>query len=490
MLAHLTSLPGRDPIGGLSTDALSFLDWARDAGFSVWQVLPLHPPGASASPYDGRSAFAGNALLLAAEGLTEDEQLEAIADRPAEPPDHVDYGAAARSARRRLAAAWRRFRAAPDPELRSGFEAFVEDPAERAWLEDWVAYAVLRRHHAGLAWTAWDEGLRRREPAALRRALAPLSADLDLERFTQFLFRRRWRALRAHAARLGIQIFGDLPFYVALDSADVWAHPHLFALDDHGRPTHVGGVPPDLFSATGQRWGQPVYRWDRMAEDGYSWWIDRVRGELSLVDLLRLDHFRGFVAYWEIDASQATAENGRWVPGPGRALFDALAAALSGLPFVAEDLGVITPDVARLRDELGLPGMHVAQFAFGRDADQHRRESHREHDVVCSGTHDNDTLDGWLASLDSETRARVIAIVPAVADRGSAALVEWVYASPCRLSIVPLQDLLGLGSAARMNVPGRATGNWTWRARASSLTAERARMLRALAVASGRAVEC
>jgi 4-alpha-glucanotransferase len=481
VLAHVTSFPGPGPIGDLGSSALRFLDWAAAAGFSVWQLLPLHPLGSGGSPYDARSAFAGNTLLLSLEPLARDDRPES---------DRIDLEAAARRTDLGLAAAWHRFRERPDPQLRAELDAFLDDRAVRSWLDDWAAYAVLRRHHGGRGWNSWDEALRRREPQALARALAPLSAELDLERFAQFLFRRQWRALRQEASRRGFAILGDLPFYIALDSADVWAHPELFALDERGQPTHVGGVPPDLFSATGQRWGQPVYRWDRMAEDGYAWWIERVRSELALVDLLRLDHFRGFVAYWEIEATCATAEIGRWAPGPGRALFDALGKALGSLPFVAEDLGVITPDVAELRDEIGLPGLHVAQFAFGEDADQHRRASHRERDVVCSGTHDNDTLAGWLAALDADTRARVTETIPAVADGGAAALVEWVYASPCRLSVVPLQDLLGLGSAARMNLPGRAAGNWTWRARASALTDERAASLLALAARSGRTGRC
>jgi len=487
VLAHVTSLPGRFGIGDLGSGAIAFLDWAREAGFSVWQVLPLHPAGSGASPYDARSAFAGNALLLSPEALARDELLGRPAPRGRHDPDRVDFRAAERATERRVSRAWARFRAAPDPALAAAYEAFVADPSERAWLEDWAAYAVLRRHHAGRAWPAWDEDLRSRRPPALRRALGALAAELDLERWTQFLFRRQWLALHEAARERGIEIFGDLPFYVALDSADVWAHQDLFDLDERGRPARVGGVPPDLFSVTGQRWGQPTYRWDRMAQDGFAWWVARVGAELRLFDLLRLDHFRGFSAYWEIDGAHETAERGRWVTGPGRALFEALAAAHGALPLVAEDLGVITADVAHLRDTLGLPGLHVAQFAFGDDAAQHERASHRPHDVVYSGTHDNDTLDGWLAALDATTRQRLLASVPDVAQRGAAAVVEWVYRSPCALAIVPLQDLLGLGSAARMNVPGSADGHWAWRARAELLTPERAASLRAWAVASGRA---
>ncbi len=488
VLAHVTSLPGRLGLGDLGPGAVRFLDWAKDAGFAVWQVLPLHPAGAGNSPYDSRSAFAGNPLLLSADDLVRDGLLTAAPlDDPAHDAGQVHYHTASRAAARRLRAAWARFRSAPSAELAQAFDAFVADPLDRYWLDDWATYAALRHVHRGRAWPDWDEDLRLRRPAALANAARALAAEIDFERFAQFLFRRQWVALREAMRERGIRVFGDVPFYVALDSADTWAHRELFAIDERGRPTRVGGVPPDAFSATGQRWGQPVYEWDRMAEDRFAWWVARVRAELRLYDLLRLDHFRGFAAYWEIPADAATAEPGRWVGAPGHALLQAITSALGAAPFVAEDLGVITPDVAALRDAFDLPGLHVAQFALGEDAAQHRLTGHRENGVVCTGTHDMDPLRGWLDGLDPRSRERVFAEIGASPERGAAALVEWVYRSPCALAILPLQDVLGLGREARMNLPGTAHGNWTWRARAAQLTAERSAEALRLARASGRA---
>ena len=487
VLAHVTSLPGRFGAGDIGPGAVRFFDWARDAGFSVWQVLPLHPAGAFDSPYDARSAFAGNPLLVSAEGLTRDGLLPLAPPDPGHDSGRVDFGATARTVARRLRAAWARFRSAPNPALGAGFDAFLADPLEAYWLDDWATYAALRRHHAGQSWTAWDEDLRLRRPAALASAARALADEIDFERFVQFLFRRQWIALREALREREIRVFGDLPFYVALDSADTWAHRDLFALDERGKPTRVGGVPPDAFSATGQRWGHPVYRWDRMAEDRFTWWVRRIHVELRLFDLLRLDHFRGFAAHWEVAGDAATAEHGQWVKGPGRKLLQAILPSHGAAPFVAEDLGVITPDVAELRDAFGLPGMHVAQFAFGPEAAQHRLAGHRENGVVCSGTHDNDTLVGWLAGLDAGAREHVFAEIHAPADRGASSLIEWVYRSPCALATVPLQDVLGLGSDARMNLPGVARGNWIWRARADQLTPARSATTRALAVATRRA---
>ena len=487
VLAHPSSLPGSSGIGDLGPWAVRFLDWAAEAGMRVWQVLPLGPTGPGGSPYDSRSAFAGNPWLLSAERLTQAGLLDpAPSDRAADAVGGpVDYPAVARSKDRCTRLAWERFQASAPREFRREFEAFVEHPDRRGWLADWALYAALKRHHRDAAWYEWDEEIRRRDPGALRRAASEMADESAYQRFLQFLFHRQWTGLRSAAARRGISLCGDLPFYVAHDSADVWAHPELFQLDARGRARKVAGVPPDYFSATGQLWGNPVYDWQRLADERFGWWVDRVRANLAWVDLLRLDHFRGFAAYWEVDGTAETAEGGQWVPGPGRPLFDTLAATLGGLPLLAEDLGLITPDVIELRDQLNLPGMQVLQFLLtGDETDALDRIP--EHCVVYTGTHDNDTTAGWFASLDEATRARVTSKLSCDDSQVVGQMIEQAYHSAAGLAVVPLQDLLGLGSEARMNVPGAAENNWRWRAPRSRMVLSLAERYRSLAGSTGR----
>jgi 4-alpha-glucanotransferase len=436
LLLHPTSLPA--DAGGIEASARRFFAWAEAAGISTWQILPVGPPGEGFSPYAALSAFAGD------------------------PAWFGEAGAAA-------------------PE---GFAEFCG--ANAVWLDDWALFAALKDAHRGLPWFAWDEALRRRDPNALAQGAVALAESVSRHRRAQHGFMVRWSALREAARAHGVTLLGDVPIYPALDSADVWAHQDLFHLDAEGAPTKVAGVPPDYFSATGQLWGNPVYRWDRLAETGYAWWIERLRRGMALHDALRLDHFRGFAGYWAVPADADTAEEGAWEPGPGPALFDAVRAALHGLPFVAEDLGVITDDVTALRKSLGLPGMRVLQFGFDVAESDHAPHRLPPDVVVYTGTHDNDTTRGWFTSLDPPVKARVLAAVGGTTDEISWNLIGAAYASAAELAVAPLQDVLGLGSEARMNVPGVARGNWRWRAPADAFTEARAARLRRLAGETGR----
>jgi 4-alpha-glucanotransferase len=431
ILLHPTSLPEHP--GGLDAAAREFFVWAEAAGISVWQILPVGPPGDGGSPYAAPSAFAGD---------------------PSWFPDAT----------------------APNPRA---LAAFGEEHA--SWLDDWALFAALKDAHRGSPWLAWDEPLRRRDPAALARSAGSLREDLSRHRRAQHAFMARWSRLRAQAADHGITILGDVPIYPALDSADVWAHQDLFHLDAQGAPTRVAGVPPDYFSATGQLWGNPLYRWDRLRQTGYAWWIERLKHGLALHDELRLDHFRGFAGYWAVPAEAETAEAGVWEPGPGLALFDAVRADLGRLPFVAEDLGVITEDVSALRRALDLPGMRVLQFGFDAHDGEHTPHRLTKDVVVYTGTHDNDTTRGWFASLDPESKARVLDYVGGTADDISWSLIRAAYTSVASLAVSPAQDIFDLGSEARMNVPGVARGNWSWRAPSNAFTPELALRLRRLA---------
>jgi 4-alpha-glucanotransferase len=464
------------------------LDWCAAAGQRVWQLLPLGPPAGLGSPYGCLSAFAGNPLLISPELLMEDGLLEAgdLDGYPELPADRVDYPAAEAAKEPLLRRAWDRFQGQARPGLRQEVEAFLADPAHRFWWDDWTLFCALRGRFGGHPWQQWDPPLAHRRPEALKSARRALGAEIAYHGFLQFLFFRQWRRARDEAHRRGFAILGDLPIYVTTDSAEVWAAPHLFDLDDEGRPRHVAGVPPDYFSATGQRWGNPLYRWDRMEENGFGWWIERMRSSLRLFDRVRMDHFRGFEAYWEVPAEEPDARAGRWVPGPGRALFDALREALGPLPLIAEDLGMITEEVRRLRNDLGLPGMRVLQFAFAEPDSEHRPCHYEPHSVVYTGTHDNDTARGWYEAAGEEERHRAREYL---GTDGSA--IEWdliraAYTSVARLAVVPLQDVLGLGSEARFNTPAQTEGNWVWRVRGEQIHPDLAGALRRLVEVTGR----
>jgi 4-alpha-glucanotransferase len=488
LLLHPSSLPGPFGIGDLGPEADSFLDWAASAGVSIWQVLPLGPTGNTNSPYNSLSAFAGNPLLLSPERLREDGLLPAssLEAAPVFPPGRVDYGRAIEWKGPLLRKAWETFRRSEDRELRQEYERFTADPSRAGWLEDWCLFSALKERYWGIAWTEWPREIRRRQPEGLAAARRDLADETEYPRFLQFLFDRQWQRLRTEAARRGIRLLGDVPIYVALDSADVWSRSDLFDIDPDGRPRRVAGVPPDYFSETGQLWGNPLYRWDRIAGEGYGWWVGRIREALRACDFLRLDHFRGFAGYWEVPAEETTAVNGSWVKGPGADLFRAIGEVVGGLPFVAEDLGLITEDVRELLRALGLPGMKVLQFGLADPASDHNPARIGPDSIVYTGTHDNDTAEGWFASLPEEERVRVRGALPVEGDGVAWGMIRAAFRCGADLAVVPAQDLLGLGSAARMNDPRQAQGNWKWRLEPGALDGALAGRLRGIAAATGR----
>jgi 4-alpha-glucanotransferase len=493
ILHHPTSLPGPFGVGDLGPAAHRFLERLAAAGQRVWQMLPIQPPGSARSPYDARSTFAGDPLLISPEALVSDGLLPATLLERSAPIEggRISFTRAGELKGRLLRAAWDRFRSAASPALREELRSFERGDGEAHWLDDWALFAALHRRLGERAWSTWPAELRRRDPEALARAARELAEEVAFERWVQFLFHRQWRELRRRAAALGVRLLGDLPIYVAADSADVWARQELFELDPEGRPLAVAGVPPDAFSDRGQLWGNPLYRWPRHRDDGFAWWTQRVATALDRFDLLRLDHFRGFVAYWRVPAGAASAREGRWVRGPGRRLFAALEAALGSLPLVAEDLGLITPAVRRLLRELGAPGTRVLQFAFDADDSEHLPERCPPDTVIYSGTHDNDTTRGWVGSLAGERRERLdrylgLRTVEADPEEVVWRLLAATLGAPSELAILPMQDVLVLGSDARTNTPGTVEGNWRWRMSADAFTDEVAGRLRALVEGSGR----
>jgi 4-alpha-glucanotransferase len=487
VLLHPTSLSGPGEIGTVGAAARRFVDWLANSGQSYWQLLPLVAVDDGGSPYNALSAMAGNPLLIDLDDLAEEGLItrdEALGAREATP--RVDFRRAAERHRTALAHAFRRFRAGAAPHLEDLFEVYVARNA--AWLEDYTLFRALRERHGEAPWTRWDPELRDRVPAALEHAAAELGDEVGMHGFAQFLFDRQWAALREHARGRGIHIIGDVPVFVAHDSADVWSNQELFELDDAGEPRVVSGVPPDYFSETGQRWGNPLYDWDRLRERRYDWWIRRFRRTLEWVDLVRIDHFRGFESFWEIPAEESTAVRGRWKKGPGREIFDVLREELGDVPVIAEDLGLITPEVEALRDELGLPGMRVLQFAFDGDPENpHLPENYPANVVGYTGTHDNDTTMGWWRSAPEEVRRRADERVDGSEDQLHWQLMELVFQSAAVLVIVPVQDVLGLGADSRMNVPGTSGSNWSWRLPPARLTPAVGKRLREMTIASARA---
>jgi 4-alpha-glucanotransferase len=492
---HLSSLPGPHGIGDLGVEARVFADFLARAGQRWWQMLPVGPVGFGDSPYSALSAFAGNPLFIDLDAF------DTHAERDRLPEHSVDYAAATALRTRHLRSAFAKL----DTRARKSRDDFCE--REAAWLDDFALFDALKRAHGDRAWWHWEEGARQRRPDALARARKELAENIEFAKTAQWAFDEQWTRFRAYCHDLGIGLIGDVPIFVAHDSADVWQHREVFDLDAEGLPNHIAGVPPDYFSATGQRWGNPLYRWNVLAKSGYRWWVDRFKTTLRRFDAVRLDHFIGFVRYWRIAAHEPTAMNGRWIKGPGRALFDAVAAAVGGgpLPLIAEDLGAVTPKVTRLRRELGLPGIRLVQFAFGTDPQgpSFLPYNHDKNAVVYTGTHDNDTSVGWFTDpggtpLSTRTRDeaeqerhRVLAYIGR--DHGepvdvSLELMRLAMASVARTCIVPMQDVLGLGTEARMNRPGIAEGNWRWRADAHALDRKAEQRLLDLARTYGRTV--
>ncbi len=474
ILLHPTSLPGPYGIGEIGPQAYAWVDWLAEAGCGLWQILPLGPTSYGDSPYQCFSAFAGNPYLVSCaalldQGLLSETDLE---DMPVFSPDRVDFGAIYHWKLKVLDRAYRNFVGIAGEIGIRAFREFREQ--QGAWLEEFALFMALKDLHAGRPWWEWSAEYRMRERDALVQAREAQQETIERHAFQQYLFFRQWLALKEHANRKGLQIIGDIPIFVAYDSSDVWANPELFALEPDGSLQVQAGVPPDYFSETGQLWGNPLYRWDVHSRSGYRWWVDRMRSVLSLVDIVRLDHFRGFYDYWEIPGNAKTAIDGRWVPGPGEEFFVRIRQALGELPIIAEDLGYLHPGVYDLRDQLGLPGMKILVFAFG---DEHANlflpHNYIPHSVVYTGTHDNDTTLGWYRRVGKGERNFARRYLARDGKDISWDLIRAAWSSVSVFAVAPLQDVLSLGNEARMNLPGTlGTHNWTWRVRAEALSEE------------------
>jgi 4-alpha-glucanotransferase len=496
ILLHPTSLPGEFGIGDLGEQSARFVDFLAASGQALWQVLPLGPTGYGDSPYQCFSAFAGNPLLISPERLVETALLSNadLESLPAFDPERVEYGRVQDFKNALLGKAYENFRKTSNGGLLLDFQEFCKKSA--TWLDDYALYRALKDAHGGKPWYEWEAELVRREPAQLEVARAKLREEIKAHKFFQYLFFKQWSAVRALCRERGIKVIGDIPIFVAHDSVDVWANPELFKLDKARNPLVVAGVPPDFFSKTGQLWGNPIYDWERMRADGFQWWVRRVRASLEMFDIVRLDHFRGFAAAWEVPAKDKTAEHGKWINAPGRELFTALKESLGELPIMAEDLGVITPDVEALRDEFNFPGMRILQFAFGGDAgNPHLPHNYVRNSVAYTGTHDNDTALGWFLYLnksagtdDGSRRAREHCLKYLNSDGKE---INWdmiraSLASVADTSVTPLQDVLGLGHEGRMNLPASKGGNWDWRFQEGALTQKLSERLREMSALYGR----
>jgi 4-alpha-glucanotransferase len=489
LLLHVTSLPSPYGIGDVGPVAIAWIDQLCDAGQSWWQALPLGPTGYGNSPYQSLSSFAGNVLLISPDWLIEDGLLSASdCEAPSFSPSLVDYNAVIPFKYRLLEKAWTNFVRAASAELRVGFEQFRDEQAH--WLKDYALFRALKIRYNGAYYLEWPRELVQRVPNALAQAQHDLAHQVDQVCFAQFLLFRQGARLEKHARAKGMRLIGDLPFFVSPDSSDVWANPELFLLDDQRKPHFVAGVPPDYFSAQGQLWGNPVYNWDTLRQTDYRWCIDRLRALLAHVDVIRLDHFRAFAAAWHVPAGAPTAQSGQWVPGPGSDFFKAVKKELGRLPFIAEDLGLITADVHALRDQFQVAGTRVLQFAFdGNSGNPYLPHNYPSNAVVYTGTHDNATSRGWYEELPLYQRQNLWHYLNS--QQSDSREVAWrlmhlAWSSPAALAIAPLQDLLNLGAEARMNVPGRAEGNWSWRCTEELLSTADFHWLRDLTRSSNR----
>ena len=464
ILLHPTSLPGSFGVGDFGDQARAFVDFLAAAGQHLWQVLPLGPTGPDGSPYNSYSAFAGNTLLispqkLVKEGFLAKDSLEHVSGVEV---GRVDFGLIQSSKDKLLQKAYAEFKQPNNSQRSYDFEEFSHNHS--AWLDDYALFRTLKDAYGGKAWTAWDAPLARRDREALVKARNVLGQEIQAQKFYQFIFFRQWGELRAYCNQLGVRIIGDIPIFVAHDSADVWTNPDQFKLDQDGQQTVVAGVPPDYYSATGQVWGNPLYNWDRMKDDGFKFWISRVRATLQMAEIVRIDHYRGFAACWEIPAGNRNATGGRWVDTPGKELFSALRSALGDLPIIAEDLGEITPDVTALLDTLGFPGMRVMQFAFDGDPSNIHLPRNYPHNVVAyTATHDSNTTIGWFNQMTDDEKEFCLRYLHSDGQEIHWDFINALLASAADTVIVPLQDVLGLGTDARMNIPNSSVGNWAWR---------------------------
>lgn len=498
VLLHPTSLPGRFGIGDLGDEAFELANFLANSCQTYWQVLPLGPTGYGDSPYQCFSAFAGNTMLISPQRLYEDGLLtkEEIEDVPDFPKEQVDFGAVIEWKNAILLKAYHRFKQAKNDVLHTEFDGFCD--SAKSWLDDYALFRSIKSHQGNVSWHKWDSELALREPSALMTARETLRDEIQAHKFYQYLFFKQWSELKIYCNDKGIKIVGDIPIFVSHDSSDVWCNPSFFKLNLDGSPKFVAGVPPDYFSKTGQLWGNPVYDWVRMMADDFRWWIERMSALLAMVDVIRLDHFRGFAAYWEIPGEDKTAERGEWIPSPGIQLFTAMKQALGDLPIIAEDLGVITPDVEKLRDDFGFPGMRILQFAFGGDTKcQDLPHNYHKNVAAYTGTHDNDTTVGWFDSHVGEGSTRdeeqinkerkfCLDYLNSDGKEIHWDLIRAVLASVADTAIVPMQDLLGLGTEARMNLPASSQGNWQWRCKEGAITEEIGERLKELTLLYGR----
>ena len=490
LLLHVTSLPSPYGIGDLGRAAFSWVDRLHDAGQSWWQALPLGPTGYGNSPYQSPSSFAGNALLISPADLISDGLLQASDGDSDFRADVVDYDSVIPFNNRLLQKVWTNFRAGERKDLRPAYDEFCAQQAN--WLEDYALFRALKAKYDGAYYLEWPAELVQRRPDALTEARRELASQIDQVRLAQFLLFRQADQLKEHAHAKGVSLIGDLPFFVSPDSSDVWANPELFLLDERRRPRFVAGVPPDYFSAQGQLWGNPVYNWDSLRSTNYRWCVERLRALLAHVDVIRLDHFRGFAAAWHVPAGARTAQSGQWVPGPGANFFQAVQTELGRLPFIAEDLGLITPDVQALRDQFQVPGTRVLQFAFdGHTDNPYLPRNFIPNTVVYTGTHDNAPTRQWYEELPDYQRQNLWSCLErplGETAEAAPALMRLAWSSVAALTMAPVQDLLNLGSGARMNVPGRADGNWRWRSSEAMLAQPAFRWLQELTESSRRSV--
>lgn len=461
VLLHPTSLPGPGGIGTIGKDARRFVDLLAAMGMSYWQVLPLTPPACGNSPYSAFSAFAGNPLLIDLDQISIDGDLPAIIYEDCPDDTCVDFEAVSEKKMEILQTAGANFLLNNAAPCKQEFWDFCNTSP---WLHHYALFMALKHRYKGKPWVKWPTGFALLTPEKYEKASVELGKEIGIQKYIQWQFFRQWRKLRTYAKGKGVAVIGDIPIFVGYDSADVWSQRELFLLDSKGKPTSVAGVPPDYFSETGQLWGNPLYNWEALWRRNYDWWIDRFQSMYGLFDIIRVDHFRGFEAAWQVPSGEKTAINGTWIKAPGTSLFDAVFAALGTLPIIAEDLGIITPEVEVLRDRYGFPGMKIVQFAFDSGpSNAYLPHNHQKNSVVYTGTHDNDTTAGWYNSLSDARRSRVNHYVGSRGDDTVECLIRTVFMSVADTAIVPLQDLFGLGSGARMNIPGTAFGNWEWR---------------------------
>ncbi|MDQ3636239.1 MAG: 4-alpha-glucanotransferase [Acidobacteriota bacterium] len=487
ILLHLTSLPNEYGIGDFGEAAYQFVDFLERSRQTYWQILPLNPTGYGDSPYSSYSAFAGNTNLISPGSLVEDKLLsiDEINEKPDFPSDRVDFGKVIEWKNNLLKKAYEKFCRTENIDLRGSFEIFTEQTA--GWLDDYTLFRAIKDSQWGKFWLEWDEPLRLRKENALLQAREDLFEEIQAQKFYQFIFFKQWTRLKNYANGKGIKIIGDMPIYISLDSADVWCSPQKFKLNEDLTPKVVSGVPPDYFSKTGQLWGNPIYDWNKMKADGFDWWTRRIKFALKTVDILRIDHFVGFGRAWEVPGGNKTAENGNWVNVPGRELFQVLTGKLGELPVMAEDLGEVTPEVEKLRDDFDFPGMRILLFGFGGDSENlHLPHNYIENCVAYTGTHDNDTVVGWFKSANNSERKFCLEYLDSNGEEINLDFIRAVWESVADTAIAPMQDILGLGNNARMNLPASNSGNWNWRCGKDCFSDEKAEKLKELTEIYGR----